>query len=192
MVQQMSCLSAALLYVLLGVATSARGVSRRPWPSIDVSQRQPQKLASGQDVQAGYTSSTNGTLTTFTLLVANGGTVPITDLKLRLDRRSVPFAKQDLMNALSLEAQQGVEAGAWAWKRGIPVQTFQLQVANLEGHKAPLPLSDIAEQAVVVTDAAGKLVWDQRQHSNDQPGTTVLQVSFDDDTAAYLVLSDDQ
>lgn len=67
----------------------------------------------------------------------------------------------------------GQEAGVWSWEGGTPVQTFQLQVANLQDHKAPLPLSDISEQAVVVTDAAGKSLWDQRRLSNGQPGTTV-------------------
>lgn len=70
-VQQRRHLLAALLFVLLGVATSARGVRGRPRPAHGVRERQAQKLVSGQDVQAGYTSSTDGMLTTFTLLVSS-------------------------------------------------------------------------------------------------------------------------
>lgn len=40
--------------------------------------------------------------------VANGGSIPITEVKLRLDKRSAPFAKQDLMRAASMQAQKGV------------------------------------------------------------------------------------
>lgn len=60
---------AALLYVLLDVVTSARGVSGRPWP--DAREHQSRKLASGQDVQAGFTSSTDGVFTTYTFLVSS-------------------------------------------------------------------------------------------------------------------------
>lgn len=183
------------LYVLL-MCVAFSEVIGRPLPSnIARHVAQTDTTATGQHVQASFSSSTDGSHTTFTLLVAYGGSGRITNLRMLLDRHSLhmrDLGMSSFRTNSGVVGQQGGTTGSWRWLPNQSVQAFQLLAANLQSSEAPLLLSSIAQQAVSQSNAFGTVIWKQPPRSAGQPGTTVLVVSYENAADEMVLLEDEK